>query len=405
MFFAAALGLAAILLGPGRRPQLDVREDFVAVVYGSGNSIVFQSSADGGRSFREPVTVSEPSAKLHLSRRRGPRVALAGDTVVVTAIAGGELLSWRSLDDGRTWEGPARLNSVADSAREGLHSLAGHPGGTLFALWLDLRTGRTAVYGAVSRDAGRTWEERLVAEGPVCECCHPSALISGRALLHAMWRGSNDGARDMYYATSAGGWNPVKLGQGTWKLNACPMDGGDMAVDAQGQVHTIWRRESTIYTASPGAPERALGPGKDPALSFAPGGIHAAWIEGNRVVLQRPGAAQLETLAEAAQVPVLAGSFAAWEHDGNVYIQRLTGEPRLTAGERELEKAYQAHAAANAEATSAALEYERVRALVEKGDLPKNRLGQAEGERNAASERAEHARRRLADLQRTATPE
>jgi hypothetical protein len=405
MLFAAALAVTAVLLAPGRRPQLDVKEDFVTVVYGSGNSIVFQASADGGRSFREPVAVAEPSARLHLSRRRGPRVALAGNTVVVTAIAGGELLSWRSLDDGRTWEGPARLNTVADSAREGLHSLAGHPGGTLFALWLDLRAGRTDVYGAISSDAGRTWEERLIAEGPVCECCHPTALISGRELLHAMWRGSKDGARDMHYATSAGGWNAVELGEGTWKLNACPMDGGDMAVDAQGQVHTIWRRESTVYMASPGAPERALGPGKDPTLSLAPGGIYAAWIENNRVVLLRPGAAQLETLAEAGDVPVLAGSFAAWEHDGNIYIQRLTGEPKLTTVERELERAYEQYAAAKAEATSAALEYERVKALVEKGDLPRSRLEKAEGERDAAGERAEHARRRLAGLQRTAMPQ
>jgi hypothetical protein len=67
---------------------------------------------------------------LALGRHRGPRISIAGDALVVTAILGskvdgGDLLAWRSTDDGRTWSAPVRLNSVADSAREGLHGLGG----------------------------------------------------------------------------------------------------------------------------------------------------------------------------------------------------------------------------------------------------------------------------------------
>lgn len=37
-----------------------------------------------------------------------------------------------------------------------------------------------------------------------------------------------------------------KLGEGSWKLNGCPMDGGGLAIDENGDVQTVWRRKNTI---------------------------------------------------------------------------------------------------------------------------------------------------------------
>ncbi|KAJ3054740.1 hypothetical protein HK102_011471, partial [Quaeritorhiza haematococci] len=53
-----------------------------------------------------------------------------------------------------------------------------------------------------------------------------------------MWRNSLKGARDLFLADSSDGgrtFSPAeKLGRGTWPLNACPMDGGAVAVGPAG---------------------------------------------------------------------------------------------------------------------------------------------------------------------------
>ena len=96
------------------------------------------------------------------------------DAIVISAVAGkrasqgphahglpenGDLLVWRSADGGRTWSSPSTVNDVAGAAREGLHAMASGAGGLLFTAWLDLREGRTKLYGARSTDGGVTWSK------------------------------------------------------------------------------------------------------------------------------------------------------------------------------------------------------------------------------------------------------
>src|SRR5689334_21080175 len=122
-----ALTLALLLSAPaaaefpGGQPQLAAAGGRVGLVFGEGHAIFFAGSRDGGRTFSPPVAVPS-QGHLALGRHRGPRVALSGGAVVVTAILGagrddGDVLAWRSTDDGRTWSAPVRLNGVAAAAR------------------------------------------------------------------------------------------------------------------------------------------------------------------------------------------------------------------------------------------------------------------------------------------------
>ncbi|MEZ6080425.1 MAG: hypothetical protein R3C56_33570 [Pirellulaceae bacterium] len=43
-----------------------------------------------------------------------------------------------------------------------------------------------------------------------------------------------------------------KLGIGSWKLNACPMDGGELAVAADGSPLTVWRRNQQVFATDVG---------------------------------------------------------------------------------------------------------------------------------------------------------
>jgi hypothetical protein len=241
----------------------------------------------------------------------------------------GDLIAWRSIDGGKTWSDGTTINDVPGAPTEGLHALATDGKATVFAAWLDKRSGKgTQLYSAVSHDRGKTWAKntRIYAspDGTICECCHPSAAIDANGDLLVMWRNWLDGARDMYLARAHNDHfaAPVKLGTGTWKLNACPMDGGGIAI-TQGNIYSAWRRENTIYSSQPGKPEVAIGQGKDVATAPSPNGVDVAWVGTNGIMLRRAGAREVITVAEAGASPaittLLDGTLVvAWEDNGAI---------------------------------------------------------------------------------------
>jgi hypothetical protein len=344
----ATLVLLALRLLPGpeqaefRQPQLATDGRRAGVVFGSGQAIYFAQSPDFGKSFSAPVLVSKPG-KLSLGRHRGPRIAFTPQAIVISAIAGqkgggadGDLLSWRSTDGGKTWSAAVTVNDVPGAAREGLHAMASGSG-LLFATWLDLRAQGTRLYGALSRDGGQTWSKnKLVYESPsgtICQCCHPSVAIDAKGRIAVMFRNAIDGARDLYLTESNDGasFRPArKLGQGTWMLNACPMDGGGLAFQPAGNPITVWRREKQVFLTAPAEAEKQMGDGKDPAIAAGRKGVYLAWTAPDGVKAFSPGAVAPTVLAAGTEVgypQLLAladGSvLAVWEAKGRLEFQRL----------------------------------------------------------------------------------
>lgn len=238
----------------------------VHVTFGKGTAIYHIASSDKGRSFSAPTTVAD-LPKLALGMRRGPRISVTDGTLVISAISpdGGSLRAWNSADGGRTWGQPVQINDVPNSAREGLHAMAGDGKGFVIAVWLDLRNGGMELWSAPSRDGGNSWgaNTRIYAspDGNICECCHPSIAVSPKGEIAVMWRNWLAGSRDMYLATSRDSGRtfsaPQKLGEGTWKLNGCPMDGGAVAFDHAGQPVTAWRRDKNLFRTQ-GHPSETL---------------------------------------------------------------------------------------------------------------------------------------------------
>ena len=272
----------------------------IHVVFGQKEGAIFHTiSTDGARTFRAPVKIGA-LPKLALGMHRGPRIAVAGERVVVTAITheGGDLLAWTSTDGGVSWTGPATVNTAPKSAREGLHAMAGS-GERVAVVWLDLRNSGTELWGALSKNGGASWEPdaRIYQspDGSICQCCAPSLAFGPRGELAAMWRNALGGARDLYAALSSDGgvtFAPAeKLGTGTWKLNACPMDGGGVTFlrAEPGKPVTVWRRDGTLYLARPGAPEESLGEGRDAAVAATPRGPVIAWQSKAGLLVRRPG--------------------------------------------------------------------------------------------------------------------
>lgn len=330
---------------PNRQPQIAAGNGVVAMVFGNGRSVMFAKSTDNGATFSKAMAIAELPI-LPLTRHRGPRVAFAGKTLLVSAIGGekaatgthahglpqdGDLRVWRSSDNGATWSKSVVINDAAGAAREGLHAMTADESGHVAAVWLDLRESGTRLYGAWSNDAGATWSKnKLLYESPdgtICQCCHPSLLALGGGEFAVMFRNAVGGSRDMYMLKLKDGklTPPQKLGSETWKINACPMDGGGMAHTKAGLI-TAWRRDSDVYLASPGEAERKIGTGKDIALATQGERVFSIWTQGGRIEAWVAGNA--EALSSNGAFPTLAalpdGSvLAAWEADGAIALRRL----------------------------------------------------------------------------------
>lgn len=332
-----------------KQPQATVdASGNVHVIFGVGNT-VYHCVSTGSK---QPFTAAEPAflvPNMSLGMRRGPRIVAVKDTLIVTAIGGdmgmgrdGDVMSWTSMDHGKTWSGPSQVNDVTASAREGLHAMTSTPNGSVWCVWLDLRSKKTEIYASRSSDCGKTWGSNIRVyqspDGSVCECCHPSVLATNDK-LHIMFRNSLDGNRDVYLTTSEDegkSFSPaLKLGQGNWKFDACPMDGG-MLAESGGNLRTVWRRQEHVYyVPEVEGPEVQLGRGQQPWIACNKSGSYIAWTtdRDGDLMLLRPGSEKATIIAKKTRDPFLVTStdntqvYCCWEakHADKmaVFVQRV----------------------------------------------------------------------------------
>ncbi len=332
---AGLTGQRASTTFTGSQPQLATAGPRVYLAFGLGNAIGVARSDDAGGTFGSPARLPV-SGNLALGTHRGPRLAATASTVLVSAIIGqkgggadGDVVLFRSNDRGATWAPPLVINDVPGSARDGLQSIAARPSGLAAITWLDLREPGTRIYAAISRDHGATWgQDQLVYAAPsggVCECCHPSVAIDAAGRIGVMFRNNVGGHRDMYVAWSGSDGRfapPAKLGEGSWPLNACPMDGGGLAVSADGFA-AAWRRDRDVFLTTSRVAERRLGAGRDPAIATSGRHHDIVWTSPTGLLLSRDdrppvalGPGRFPTVASLDDRTVVA-----WEDQRAIHVR------------------------------------------------------------------------------------
>ncbi len=314
------------------QPQIAVAPSgTIHVTFGKDGVIFYTISHDRGRTFSSPAKVGA-LPKLALGLRRGPRIAATDRIVVITAIshADGDLHAWTSANGGATWSESKHVNSPPNSAREGLHAMTADGAGNVFATWLDDGSGGKELWRALSSDGGRTWGESALIykspDGHICECCNPSAAMDAQGHVSVMWRNWLGGSRDMFTAASGDGGKTFssakKLGSGTWKLNGCPMDGGALALAADGKPLAVWRREKAVFASIASDPEQALSDSAVQPIAVSTGPhTFIFWQSGGDLLLKKDDTtpARIATNAAfAAAAPMPDGAvIVVWESSAN----------------------------------------------------------------------------------------
>lgn len=325
-------GVQNTVIASGQMPNL-ARDNSgsLHLVYGNGDSILYSCSFDKGKTFSPPVLVAIVP-ELAASHTRGPQIAATANGVAITACNnGGDIFSFVKDQTG-SWLQTGKVNDVDTTAKENLIALAAD-GNNAFAVWLDLRDKHNKVFGAKSTDGGKTWSKNsMVYSSPdttVCECCKPSVAIQGNN-VYVMFRNWLDGNRDLYLVKSTdGGTNfgkAEKLGIGSWTLNGCPMDGGSVVIDKNGNPETVWNRKGVIYACQPGKAERKLGDGRNCTMENVNGKNVYAWVEDGNVMIVKPqgmkknlGKGQLPVIKAVNNEHILC----VWENDKKVRMAVL----------------------------------------------------------------------------------
>jgi len=323
-----------ILIGKGQLPNIAAdKNGSLHVVYGTGDSILYSVSANGGESFSAPVLIAA-LPQLAAFAMRGPQIAITKEGPLVTACTKqGNIFSYKKNANGK-WQQTARVNDVDTVAKEMFMAL-GADGNQVFAAWLDLRNNkRNKIVGALSKDGGKTWLKNSILyaspDSSVCECCKPSVAVKGNH-VYVMFRNWLQGNRDLYLLHSADAGKSFaavqKLGVNSWKLNGCPMDGGGLAINDKDAAETVWRRNNTIYSCRPGEAETAIGEGRGCTIETVNGHNVYAWSENGQVVVltaqgnkKTVGKGQLPALKKISNKNIVC----VWENEHQVYAHAIS---------------------------------------------------------------------------------
>lgn len=303
----------------------------IHLVYGQDSTIYYTTAKSQMASFNAPIKVAI-LPNLVAGAKRGPQLAITDQFIVITAVnRQGDVFAYSLNRATHQWSPAVRINDVPQVAKEGFQAVAGTGSGTFHAVWLDLRAdNKNKIVGASSRDGGHTWSANQVIyhspDGTVCECCKVSIAAKDNN-VYIQFRNWLDGSRNLYLAHSTDGgktYMPAqKLGTGTWKVTACPMDGGAVVLSASGQPLTSWRRENTLYTCLPGEPEKPITTGRNvtiatgtikPVLAWDEGGL--VWVKSADHVAISMGKGQMPSL-----VVVGKSVLCVWELDGQVMMK------------------------------------------------------------------------------------
>jgi len=233
------------------RPEMvsDGQDHFWVVWVGLRNwrsSLYLSRSADGGRTWADPVPLSGSSVSVF-----GQRLVRSGERLLVvwqdTRTGKDRIYAVASSDGGVTWSSPTRVDHLpADSQASATAPAAVlGPDGEAFAVWQDGRNGRADIFVGRSPDGGRTWgteDARLDMDEPGTAVSRAPAIARGEdGRLAVAWEDDRAGHEGIYLRVRAAGNSPA------WGPEVVVAPPGQRK--GAGGVSLLWGRAGALYVA------------------------------------------------------------------------------------------------------------------------------------------------------------
>lgn len=223
-----------------------------------GRLAVYVASSSDGKVFSSPVAVSDPSSAPG-GMHQPPAVAVGprGEVYVAWSSArtdgefSADIRFARSIDGGKTFEKPIKVNSDPAPASRGFESMAVNANGNIYIAWLDGRDkkpGVSATYMTRSVDSGRSFEKEAPVDGGSCPCCRTAVAAGKDGSVYVSWRKVyKDDIREIVVSSTKDGGRsfsgPFIVGKDNWSIAGCPHRGPSIAAGPDGRIHAAWYTE------------------------------------------------------------------------------------------------------------------------------------------------------------------
>ncbi len=228
------------------------------------SDLYYIATRDGQRgAWGEPQPVPTLERRATVGGERQPFIAVMADGgLVVSWPSGGSIGAARSVDGGATWS-PISPRAADAPGHADTMTMAGGPGALVAFAWTD-----TAVMGRgedklaaplhvrISRDGGATYEPLVEVNADLlgaCVCCTPDLAFDGAGNLWVGYRTSEANVKEICIARVGvdGAIAGAIASADNWRLNGCPMNGPEIAVDREGKtVAVTWTCEDVIRSAT-----------------------------------------------------------------------------------------------------------------------------------------------------------
>jgi len=216
-----------------------------------------------------PIKVNTDSGQVRASALSRARIAVdsAGGVHALYPVAGTSPVHGKAVINIRyqslgTDAAPLQLNTPAENDLSSTShsnvgsaatflSLSAGPSNDLYALWIDSRhseftESNSWVYGSRSTDSGATWSTDTPLFEQVCPCCQPDTVWSKDQLLVSSRQVDAESHRDPHIhrvaADLASTDEPVRVGNGRWQLEGCPLKRISVAAGSK-QEYVAWYAE------------------------------------------------------------------------------------------------------------------------------------------------------------------
>ncbi len=238
-------------------------------------SLVVAFAAAGLLAFAVPVPAAAPTAPWFgpnvivnappAYTGYQPSIGIDGEGVLYLAFGGwggsttqADLFFTKSMDGGRTWSAPFKVNNDIGGAFQTEPSLFIDHNAVIYLAWTDNRNGNQDVFFSKSTDRGLSFSANVrVNDVTATFQTQPDVAVDGTGLIHVMWtdgRNAFSTGPDIYYANSTDGglsFNP------SLRVNndAVGAEQGEpaIAVASDRSVYAVWTdprngaRGSDIY--------------------------------------------------------------------------------------------------------------------------------------------------------------